>query len=202
MPTGYTYPVQQGEITELKDFALNCARAFGALVMMRDEPAGAEIPERFEPATSYHDTAIAGANAEIMVLMNLSLSALRKMAEEEVAETRARNQTYLEEHATARQRYESMLTKVKAWVPPTSEHAHLKTFMIEQLSESIRFESKPYVAPIPDTENIYAWQNRKITALRKTRDYHAEEREKEIVRTNSRNEWLADLRSSLEKADA
>jgi hypothetical protein len=38
MPTGYTAPVQSGEIVELEDFILLCARAFGACVMQRDEP--------------------------------------------------------------------------------------------------------------------------------------------------------------------
>ena len=35
MPTGYTAAVCSGEITEIKDFALSCARAFGALITMR-----------------------------------------------------------------------------------------------------------------------------------------------------------------------
>lgn len=37
MPTGYTASVQEGKVTEFRDFAMECARAFGALVMMRDE---------------------------------------------------------------------------------------------------------------------------------------------------------------------
>ena len=37
MPTGYTCGVQNGEITELKDYILQCARNFGACIHMRGE---------------------------------------------------------------------------------------------------------------------------------------------------------------------
>jgi len=50
MPTGYTYPVVEGKITEFSDFALSCARAFGALITMRDDPHDTPIPETFEPS--------------------------------------------------------------------------------------------------------------------------------------------------------
>jgi hypothetical protein len=49
MPTGYTDCVRSGEVTEFADFAMKCARAFGACIEMRDEPSGTPIPEAFEP---------------------------------------------------------------------------------------------------------------------------------------------------------
>lgn len=48
MPTGYTADVQSGKVTDFAEYAMNCARAFGALVLMRDDPSDADIPERFE----------------------------------------------------------------------------------------------------------------------------------------------------------
>lgn len=48
MPTGYTANVPDGITFE--QFVWQCARGMGALVMMRDEPTGAPIPERFEPS--------------------------------------------------------------------------------------------------------------------------------------------------------
>lgn len=35
------------------EFAMRCARNFGALIMMRDEPLDAPIPEKFEPSGYY-----------------------------------------------------------------------------------------------------------------------------------------------------
>ena len=53
MPTGYTADVMDGKVTDFKLFAMQCARAFGALVIMRDEPLNAEIPDEFSPS-NYH----------------------------------------------------------------------------------------------------------------------------------------------------
>ena len=55
MPTGYTAYVQDGVITEFADFAMKCARAFGALIDMRDESLDAEIRVQREPNTEYFD---------------------------------------------------------------------------------------------------------------------------------------------------
>ena len=53
MPTGYTLDLYDGKDITFEEFALRCARAFGALISMRDEPIDAPIPERFEPS-DYH----------------------------------------------------------------------------------------------------------------------------------------------------
>jgi hypothetical protein len=49
MPTGYTAKLYDGD-QKFQDFAMECARAFGALIEMRDEPMNAKIPETFEPS--------------------------------------------------------------------------------------------------------------------------------------------------------
>ena len=43
MATGYTYPVVEGKITEFSEFALGCARAFGAFMHMRDDNSDAPL---------------------------------------------------------------------------------------------------------------------------------------------------------------
>lgn len=40
MPTGYTADIKDG--IDFKTYAMNCARAFGACVMLRDEPGGGD----------------------------------------------------------------------------------------------------------------------------------------------------------------
>ena len=45
MPSGYTEGVASGKVTEFKEYALLCARAFGACISLRDEPLSLEIPE-------------------------------------------------------------------------------------------------------------------------------------------------------------
>lgn len=64
MPTGYTASVQDGKITEFRDFAMQCARAFGATITMRDDPSDAPIPEAFEPE-NYNAKRLIEAQEEI-----------------------------------------------------------------------------------------------------------------------------------------
>jgi hypothetical protein len=53
MPTGYTDGVQDGTVKTLKEYALICARAFGATITMRDAPLDIAIPEKFEQSEYY-----------------------------------------------------------------------------------------------------------------------------------------------------
>ena len=75
MPTGYTAEVQKG--ISFDKYALNCARAFGALVSMRDEPSDKEIPEKLEPS-DYHFKAKATAENNLSTLNSLSNEAANK----------------------------------------------------------------------------------------------------------------------------
>lgn len=53
MPTAYTSFVADNENFTFPEFAMLCAREFGALASMRDEPLDAPVPERFEPDDFY-----------------------------------------------------------------------------------------------------------------------------------------------------
>jgi hypothetical protein len=77
MPTGYTAPIADGMTFE--QYALGCARAFGALVTMRDEPSDAPIPEKLEPDT-YYQRSLEASQLELDRVMSLT-------AAEIVAET-------------------------------------------------------------------------------------------------------------------
>ena len=58
MPTGYTYYIENGNITTAKDFIMLCTRAFGALISMRDEPLSTPIPQEIKADTQYADNMI------------------------------------------------------------------------------------------------------------------------------------------------
>ena len=63
MPTGYTAELmEKGE--PFNRFVMRCARAFGALIDLRDAQMDAPIPEKFEPS-DYHVKALAKALAEL-----------------------------------------------------------------------------------------------------------------------------------------
>ena len=203
MPTGYTHAVQEGKVTEFPAFAMQCARAFGALIMMRDDPNDAPIPERFEPP-DYHLKALEGLRTELVEVQALDESSCDLRAAAQAAEGEqklAESKTEKREH---QKRYEAMLAKVRAWTPPTPEHAGLKKFMDEQLTESIRFDCGSL-----DDETLHriyhverktgaVWKAEKLADIQRDIAYHEKQHAEEVARANSRNEWLSALRKSLD----
>ena len=195
MPTGYTHAVQTGKITELSDFAMSCAKAFGALITMRDDPADTPIPERFEPNTKYNDEEIERAGLLLDEVIGLLPNECEQRSQGEYAEAVARHNERLSRCADEEDRYTAMLEKVKVWAPPESLRG-LHDFMIEQLAGSIKFDCghEPDPPVLLTGEN---WRQAKMEKAGRDLAYHTEARGKEISRIRERNEWLDDLRRAL-----
>ncbi|WP_133771644.1 hypothetical protein [Enterovirga rhinocerotis] len=177
---------------------MQCARGFGALYSMRDEPGDAPIPDRFEPQTAYHDERLAAARVRLIQLLAMSSEEVRAAAEESQRESDKSLNEYKARRLLHRERYEAMLVRVRDWAPPSSEHEPLKEFMIEQLESSINFDCStgPWSeqpAPLSPED----WFDDELQKASREVGYHTRERAKEIERTESRNKWLADLRASL-----
>src|SRR5665213_2401224 len=64
MPTGYTSKLYEGKDQSFNEFVMRCARAFGALITMRDDPSDAPIPDEFT-ADSYYSERIATTTREL-----------------------------------------------------------------------------------------------------------------------------------------
>lgn len=197
MPTGYTAGVQDGTITTFPEFAMQCARAFGALVTMRDEPLDAEIPEQFEPRTRFYDERIAQARVD---LKRLKAMDARERAQAAAAAWNEHVLSVEEWNARCQQtraRYEHMLAQARAWQPPTSNHSELKEFMIQQLEQSIDVDcDERHVGECPRPA---MWWLDQVTKAKRDIAYYTEEREKEIQRARERTAWLRHLRASLEQ---
>ena len=198
MPTGYTCKVQDGTITDFREFALNCAKAFGACITLRDEPSGTPIPEKFEAHTSYHDESIQDAIVAMDEISGLSDEDCEKRAFEAFQSDVADYEKRAAEREEKRLRYKRMLAQVNGWEPPSSDHAELKSFMRKQLTESIDFDcgGKDHYT-YPDRETGKEWRDREFAAAERNVNYHTEQRDKELERTQTRNKWVADLRGSF-----
>ena len=197
MPTGYTCAIKDG--ISFDDFVMRCARAFGALVDMRDESLDAPIPEKFEPS-NYHQEKIKELEEEKAKLKkklesgaHISECELEYEKAVEVYEKSVKNKTEL------RARYLDMLHKVREWVPPTDEHVELKRFMVNQLNQSIDFDCDTSILTIPKLLTPTEWFSQKMDRILNDILYHREEYLKEVLRVADRNVWLKALRDSLKK---
>src|SRR4051794_6955711 len=147
-PTGYTQPVKDGEITTLEEFAWTCARAFGAFMELRDSPSDADLTKHVEvePRTFYRD-ALERERERLKELEAMTPEQAEAAAAKAYSEEHERIAKYRTESTETRERYEAMLEKARAWEPPTEEHQGMKKFMIEQLEESIKFDSHDWEYP-------------------------------------------------------
>ncbi len=196
MPTGYTSKIAKG--ISFEEFAMNCARAFVALVMMRDESSDTEIPKKFEPS-DYHKKALAEIEKKLKEINeNDSGWCLNKAIDEYDTALKTKEEG-IRKANELREKYSTMLIKVKQWQPPSSEHTGLKDFMIEQIEDSAKFDcgtsyyEKQEVKCLSGQE----WKEKHLAELMKNLAYHTKENLLEIARTEGRNDWIAKLRKSL-----
>lgn len=197
MPSGYTQPIADGITFE--QFAMNCARAFGACITLRDEPGGGEkIPELFEPS-DYHVNARKQCDVRLAELEAMTTEQCAEAAEQDFLRlVESRNQA-IERAKQLKAKYVAMLVEVDRWAPPSNDHIELKHFMRKQIEQSISFDCDVsfYEGNEPTRIAAAEWRAEQIDTLRKRIAHHEESYRDEVARTNSRNEWIRLLRESL-----
>lgn len=197
MPTGYTAGVQDGKVTSFAEFAMNCARAFGALVELRDAPS-APIPQKFKPS-SYHEKALADAQATLKDLHGMSDTAADVAASKEYRDAISGWDQTERENTQSRNRYNAMLAQVITWNPPSPDHVELKKFMVQQLTESLKFDCGDRNDWKPKRLNGSAWLEKKIASTERGVEYHTKGLADDIKRAEERTQWVQQLRDSLAK---
>jgi len=201
MPTGYTAGIKPDGGVTFDQFVMGCARAFGALITMRDDPLDAPIPDEFK-AGDYYSDAVRTAEARVRELEAMTAAEIGRCATEANASRQAERHRRIEEEAAQRAAYESMLAKVRAWNPPTPDHEGLKKFMVEQIRDSIRFDFVGFPSNAPAYQTPAEWHSSSLESARQTLDYARKALAGEIERVRSRNEWVRALRESLRKPAA
>ena len=195
MPTGYTADIGDKDIT-FKQFVWSCARNFDALVMMRDDPIDAEIPEEFKPS-NYDKESLEKAYRELKDLDQISEKEATLKAIEECNKKNKQEKEYEEKKLVLKNKYLFMLEKVKAWNPPSPDHENLKKFMISQIEESIDFDCKVYFNKTNTPLSGKDWLKEKRDHILWEIEYHTKEDREECERVAGRNLWLKQLRESL-----
>ena len=191
MPTGYTTDIYNGKKVAFKDFALNCARAFGACVMQRDDPAG-EKP-KIQPEESYHTKALKR--------LGKFKKPSKKQFETFIKRSIADNKEIINKKKALEKAYAQMIEQVAKWTPPTTEHEGLKDFMLKQLVESEQWDcgvdhyESELVSLSAMTYEDYI-EEKKQRYINNCK-YHEEHLIKDIDLIKQRNKWIQDLQNSL-----
>lgn len=197
MPTGYTDKIKDG--ISFKQYALGCARAFGALIAMRDEPADAEVPRVVEPS-DYHTKRMVEIENELILLDSMSIEELDASAIKDYDDQCKRVSEVIIDKSDLKTKYEAMLTEAKAYKSPSPDHDEYKKFMMSQIESSIQFDCD--VSYYTDQKlillNGVQWKTKQVKRLKGDLAYHDKENLKEIARAKGRTEWVQKMFKSLE----
>lgn len=192
MPSGYTAALYEGE-QDFRDFVLTTARGMGALIHMRDTSLDAEItlPE----VSDYHPHQLEKAQAALKEYEGYSDEEWTALRDEEHERLM---RSWLDSQKTAlerRKRYDEMLYKVWAWLPPTDKHVSFKEYMIDQLTESKKFDCSTWNKPV--LKSLEEYKEEKMGNALRDVSYHSNELIKERERVNERRKWIQALLDSL-----
>ena len=195
MPTGYTADL---EGVTFPEFALRCARAFGALITLRDEAFDAPLPDCIKPF-KYH---LAALEKSIKTLLKIDFWSGAQAESEwkaNYAMAVENRETKLKGSSVTRKQYENMIVCVEDWTPPTPDHVGLKDFMLKQLIESIEFDCLGEGDfSMPQAQSGLEYQHRRLCRVLQDIEYYAKSYREELVRSRERTEWLRELRLSLD----
>ena len=198
MPTGYTADIAKGITFE--QFALDCARNFGATITKRDDPMGTPIPEEFQPSP-YCKKSLDSAVKHLASMKSRTPAQWRKAHKDHVSNSINRCVKRIRENRSLEGKYTAMLAQVEAWNPPTHEHEGMKKFMRDQITESISFDcgGDYYEREIVNAavQTIKEFKQEVIHEAKRRVEYSTKSWNEEVQRTNDRNAWIKNLRLSL-----
>jgi len=184
MGTGYTHGVEEGRITDLKEFVLVCANVSDMKTLPKSE-------------VSYHTKALEDLNAELNKLQGLTPTEINRLQDAHIKTTERQNKEYSDNKKLYVKRFEAMLAKVRKWEPPTPGHTQLKQFMIEQLEDGIKENSEVFQWKIPPKVKPSQYIKEERTRLFKDIEYHTNELRDENEKRAKENSWIIELFKSL-----
>lgn len=199
MATGYTAKVKEQDDVPLREYALDCARAFGALITMRDEPMNAEIPEELE-ISSYHKKALGKASKEFYNAIGMRNDEAERLANEAYVGNLESHGESLKENKETSFRYGKMLAKVARWQSPSEDHDSYREFMISQLEDSLSFDCG-HSSYMPKKQTGAEYRATLVKDAKWSMDYHKKNFAEEVKRTKRRTKWVQDLRDSLDSEE-
>ena len=189
-----TAGIKHDEVT-FKEFALGCARAFGYLYALRDDPMNFEIPE-FKPDPHIIQS-LQIAKEALEKLQKMSLNEATTRALEEYENQVKLHRECKEEKEELRKKYTSMLSRVKSWKPPTKDHNCLQEFMESQLKESIEHDCRDYCTSTPILLTGTEWFEQSIHSAEEDIKYWSKKYADDVERCAINNKWVRELMESL-----
>lgn len=196
MTTAYTNSVETGETTSLRSFALKCARAMDFMDGHHESLTDGELVVTED---SYYQSNLTECRQALFDATSRSMEEWQKLYEQ----AKSRLEGKPKDIKTTEQELErlrSMLTKCRAFQPPTERHDGLQRFMMSQLQRSIRSkkffikfasDAKPELPPFDE------WMKKELVKLGEDVARAVEELKAHQRRVLDTNTWIRQLVDAL-----
>ncbi len=204
MATGYTQGIIDGSIKTFKEFALGCARAFGAASHMKDDDLSVEYKKR--TPGDFYDKTIKETEEMAEEIKSLSDEKIIKKKKENIEKSIKRHEKSLKEKKELEKTLNGFLFDAKNYTPPTEDHKNIKKFMIEQLEDTIKWNCD-ITYDVDEIErlkkeisnlNAERIRNKYLSDCFDSLNYYFKEKEDEIKRCENSNNWYDEFFKSLE----
>lgn len=200
MPSYYTVDIYEGKNVSFQDFALKCARQFGAFVHMNEEDP--DSPLTRPTVSDYYKNSLRETENEFALFLKASREQREKMFEIEMEKELKHYKEKIEEEKELKEKYQNLLEQAKAYKPPTKEFNNYKDYMLNQLNQAIKFDCSNeqwYLAQIAsvEAETFDIWEQEKMDLYNSKITYYKESYKKEMNSVSKKNQWIDLLYESL-----
>ena len=200
MPSYYTADICNEKDISFQEFALKCARAFGAFVHMRDEPLNTTLSR--PTLSDYHTNEIKNIENEFALFLKSSTEQRKKMFEIEMKKEEAYYLREIEKEKQIKNKYLALINDVKAYKPQSKELKEFKNFMFDQLIDSMKYDCSNedwYNKSIQSVkeETFETWEEEQMNLYNSKLAYQKEALKKEKESIELTNKWIDELYKSL-----
>ena len=141
MPTGYTYFIENGDISTGAEFLKKCIREFGCCAGQREDPLSAPLVSEVKPS-SYYKEQYENTVKKYDEFKNKTNDEIREMMRNDRDKDLSDTERYLSKQKLLRNKYLAVREDVENWVPPTPDHEGIKRFALNQIDMCIPTESE------------------------------------------------------------
>lgn len=200
MPSYYTADINEGKDISFQEFALKCARAYGAFVHMRDEPLNTTLSR--PTLSDYHTNEIKNIENEFALFLKSSTEQRKKMFEIEMEKEEAYYLREIEKEKQIKNKYLTLINDVKAYKPQSTELKEFKNFMFDQLIDGMKYDCSNedwYNKSIQSLkeETFETWEEERMNLYNSKLGYQKEALKKEKKSIDLANKWIDELYKSL-----
>lgn len=207
MPTGYTYFIENGDISTGAEFLKKCIREFGCCIDQREDPLSAPLITEVKPS-SYYKEQYENTVKKYEAFKCKTSDEIREMIRDNRDKDLSDTERYLSKQKLLRNKYLIVREDVENWVPPTPDHEGIKRFALEQIDMSIpaeselsRLEEKIYNLknsnPEIDEGEVGQYIIDTMKFFERDIEYYKQKMAEEEERTSNRTEFIQDFLSSL-----